>query len=73
MSKQRREHIPVFKGKVALGGVKGEDTVSQRTVRYEVHPDQVQAWKKSLLGGAAGIFPASSMGTRAGAKMGTPP
>ena len=56
MSKERRKHSPSFKAKVALDAVKGELTVAQLAARYEVHPGQIQAWKKALLGGAANVF-----------------
>ena len=56
MSKERRKHSPSFKAKVALEAVKGELTVTQLAARYEVHPGQIQAWKKALLGGAANVF-----------------
>ena len=36
--------------------MKGDQTVAQLAARYEVNPGQVQAWKKSLLEGAAGVF-----------------
>ena len=50
MSKQRRKHNP------ALEAVKGEDTVAQLAARYEVHSGQIQAWKKTLVEGASGVF-----------------
>ena len=56
MSKERRKHSPSFKAKVAVDAVKGELTVAQLAARYEVHPGQIQAWKKALLGGAANVF-----------------
>ncbi len=56
MSKGRRKHSPAFKAKVALEAVKGQETVAQLAARYEVHPGQIQAWKKALSEGAVGVF-----------------
>ena len=56
MAKQRRKHNPAFKAKVALEAVKGEETVAQLAARYQVHPSQIQAWRKVLTAGAAGVF-----------------
>ena len=36
--------------------MKGEETVAQMAARYEVHPGQIQAWKKALAEGAVGVF-----------------
>ena len=54
--KRTEEHSPSFKAKVAVDAVKGELTMAQLAARYEVHPGQIQAWKKALLGGAANVF-----------------
>ena len=56
MWKGRRKHSPAFKAKVALEAVKGEETVAQLAARYEVHPGQIQAWKKALIEDADGAF-----------------
>ena len=56
MSQGRRKHSPAFKAKVALEAMKGQETVAQLAARYEVHPGQIQAWKKALTEGAAGVF-----------------
>ena len=36
--------------------MKGEDAVAQLAARDQVHPSQIQAWKKALTAGAAGVF-----------------
>ena len=56
MLKGRRKHSPLFKARVALEAVKGEETVAQLAARYEVHPGQIQAWKTALIEGAAEVF-----------------
>ena len=56
MSQGRRKHSPAFKAKVALEALKGQETVAQLAARYEVHPGQIQTWKKALTEGASGAF-----------------
>ena len=41
----RRTHNPAFKAKVALAAVKGEKTLAELAQQYDVHPNQITAWK----------------------------
>ncbi len=52
----RRNHNSAFKAKVALAAIKGEKTLAELTQLYDVHPNQITAWKAHLLEGAAGVF-----------------
>ena len=56
MPQGRRKHSPAFKARVALEALKGQETVAQLAARYEVHPGQIQAWKKALVEGTSGVF-----------------
>jgi transposase len=57
MSKRpRRNHAPVFKAKVALDALKGEETLVELAQRYQIHPNQITDWKRQLLEHAPDIF-----------------
>jgi transposase-like protein len=58
----RRTHAPAFKAKVALAAIKGEKTLAELAQQYDVHPNQITAWKGQLVEAATGVF-GSSGGT----------
>ena len=59
----RRTHTPAFKAKVALAALKGEKTLADLAQQFDVHPNQITAWKAQLVGGAAEVFGASGGAT----------
>ena len=52
----RRNHGAVFKAKVALEAIKGDQTLIELAERFEVHPNQITKWKKQLLQRAEEVF-----------------
>ncbi len=54
--RKRRNHSPAFKAKVALAAVRGERTLAELAEQFDVHPNQIQDWKKKLLASAEEIF-----------------
>ncbi len=61
--RSRRNHSPAFKAKVALAAVKGECTLAELAEQFDVHPNQIQDWKKQLIIKAANVFGASLVAT----------
>ena len=47
--KQRRNHSPIFKAKVALAALKGDKTIAELAEQFEVHPNQITDWKRQLI------------------------
>jgi len=56
----RRNHSPAFKAKVALAAIKGDRTLAQLAEQFDVHPNQITAWKAQLEGSAANVFGAGN-------------
>jgi transposase-like protein len=56
----RRKYSASFKAKVALEAIKGEETVAQLASRFDIHPSQVNKWKKELTDGATNLFTSRS-------------
>ncbi len=46
---KRKQHHKQFKAKVALEALKGHKTINEIAAEYEVHPTQINTWKKRAL------------------------
>jgi len=54
--KSRKKYTAAFKSQVAIAAIKGEETIAELAQRFELHPTQINLWKKEALDGCSQIF-----------------
>jgi len=62
--RKRRNHSPAFKAKVALAAISGDRTLAELAEQYDVHPNQIQDWKRRLLDSAEDVFGGNAVETQ---------
>jgi len=69
MSKtSRRKFSAEFKSKVCIEAIKEQQTIEALAKKYEVHPTQINSWKKEFLKNSAAIFEKEDTGSNADEK-----
>ena len=58
--KSRRKFTAEFKAKVALEAIRERHTVEELARKHELHPTQINSWKKEFLNKAAAVFEAEN-------------
>ncbi len=56
MKKTRRKFSSSFKTKVVLEALKERYTMSELSEKFDIHPNQIAAWKREFLKNADNVF-----------------
>ena len=63
--RKRRNHSSAFQGESGnCPAVKGERTLAELAEQFDVHPNQIQDWKKRLVEGAEDVFGGNAVKTQ---------
>jgi transposase-like protein len=54
--RKKRTHTAVFKAKVARAAIKEDKTITQLASEFELHPSQVNQWKREAVNRLPEIF-----------------
>ncbi len=54
--KSRRKFSSDFKAKVVLEALKERSTIEELALKYELHPTQINLWKKEAVSKLSGVF-----------------
>lgn len=55
----RRSHTAAFKAEVAVEALKERETLSELSIRYQIHSNLIKRWKQEFLDRSAEIFETS--------------
>ncbi len=56
MAKKRKARGPSFKSKLAIEALRERKTISELARQFEVHPSQINQWKKIVLERGSELF-----------------
>jgi len=59
--KSRRKFGAEFKAKVILEALKERSTIEELARKYELHPTQINAWKREAIANMASVFGADKL------------
>ena len=54
--RSRRKFSADFRAKVVLEALKERSTIEELARKYELHPSQINTWKKEAISNMAGVF-----------------
>lgn len=56
MKRKRRKFTAAFKSKVAIEALKERSTLAELAVKFDLHQNQISAWKQEFLNSAESVF-----------------
>ena len=69
---KRKQYTKELKARIALDAIKGQKTVNELATEYEVHPTQINHWKKQALESLPMVFGNTHARRQAAQVMWTP-